>query len=151
PLPRGSTGRSDLAQARWVDRLPRHRRLRDARVTRRIEGLRRGLRRTADNSRIDLFDERDAEAVVLLPGHRSFDPAKVAQIDADQRSARHAHVAFGHHAAGREVADLDAVRLILPRHLELGEQEQAVAVHLTGVDVAHGPGACGFPSLARWR
>src|SRR5690606_25639488 len=49
----------------------------------------------------------------------------------------------------REVADLDAVRLILPRHLELGEQEQAVAVHLTGIDVAHGPGALGFPLLAR--
>src|SRR5690606_21891657 len=79
----------------------------------------------------------DPEAIVLLPRHRAFDPAEIAQIDRHQRAARHRDIAFGHHAARRKVAHLDA-RFAFPAiDLELGKQKQAVATVLAGIDVAH--------------
>ncbi len=71
-----------------------------ARVARRIEVGRWHVGGAAHDDRIDLVRKGYAEAVVLLPRDRPFDPADVAQLDQDARPAHDLGLAFGHHPAG---------------------------------------------------
>ena len=85
------------------------------------------------------IDEGDPEPVVLLPGHGPLDPADVAQFDRYQRAARDRGLALGHHSARREVAHFHPVFGFAAVDAQLSHQQEAVALDMAGIDIAHFP------------